>query len=334
MTEAIGNAVQILPWQHARWQEMVAWRASGRLPHALLLCGMRGVGKQHFAAGFAQALLCEQPVTDGRACQACRSCLLFRAGTHPDYQRITPLEEGKSILIDQIRELNASLTLKSHAGGYKIAVLRPADHMNSAAANALLKTLEEPPPHTLLMLITSRPAALPATVRSRCQRMNFTLPPTDAALPWLRERLEPAHDAAQLLAVAGGAPLKAVALAHNGLPQQRATLLDDLDGLQRGVADPVARAAAWLEWGAADCTEWLFGYIVDMIRLKSAPQPPRLRNRDLADPLRRISQRTELSVLYRHLERTQDALRLLSNQVNAQSLLEDALIGWAVDQAA
>lgn len=312
---------------------MLAWRVSGRLPHALLLCGMRGVGKQHLAATFAQALLCAQPAPDGQACQACRPCLLFRAGTHPDYQQITPVEEGKSILIDQIRELNASLAFKSHAGGYKIAALWPADRMNSAAANALLKTLEEPSAHTLLMLITSRPAALPATVRSRCQRINFTLPPTDLALPWLRERLGTAHDAAQLLALAGGAPLKAIALAHNGMPLHRTTLLDDLDSLQRGLADPVARAAAWVEWGATDCVEWLFGYIVDMIRLKLAAHPPRLKNRDLDVQLQRISQRTEIGVLYRHLERTQDALRLLSTQVNAQSLLEEALIGWAVDTA-
>ncbi|MDA1107026.1 MAG: DNA polymerase III subunit delta' [Proteobacteria bacterium] len=339
MTDAIsgvtpGNAAQILPWQHARWQEMLAWRASGRLPHALLLCGMRGVGKQHFAAAFAQALLCAQPAPDGQACRACRPCLLFRAGTHPDYQKITPVEEGKSILIDQIRELNASLAFKSHGEGYKIAALWPADRMNASAANALLKTLEEPSAHTLLMLITSRPAALPATVRSRCQRMNFTLPPADLALPWLSERLGITHDAAQLLALADGAPLKAITLAHNGMPLHRAAMLEDLDGLQRGLADPVSRAAAWVEWGATDCVEWLFGFIADMIRLKSASHHPRLKNCDLDVQLQRISQRTELSVLYRHLERTQDALRLLSTQVNAQSLLEDALIGWAVDTAA
>ena len=160
MSETTDNAAHLLPWQHTRWQEMLARRANGRLPHALLLCGLRGVGKQHFAARFAQALLCEQPASDGQACQACRSCLLFRAGTHPDYWPVTPAEEGKSILIDQIRELNASLVFTSHAGGYKIAALWPADRMNSAAANALLKTLEEPSANTLLMLITSRPAFL------------------------------------------------------------------------------------------------------------------------------------------------------------------------------
>ena len=328
------NARQILPWQRAHWQEMQAWRESGRLPHALLLYGMRGVGKQHFAATFAQALLCAQPASDGQACQTCRPCLLFRAGTHPDYHQITPVEEGKSILIDQIRELNASLAFKSHAGGYKIAALWPVDRMNSAAANALLKTLEEPSAHTLLMLVTSRPAALPATVRSRCQRINFTLPPPDLALPWLCERLGTTHDAAQLLTLADGAPLKAMVLVHNGMPLHRAAMLEDLDAIQRGLADPVSRAATWVEWGAADCIEWLYSYIADMIRLQSASHPPHLKNRDLDVQLRRISKRTELNVLYRHLERTQEALRLLSTQVNAQSLLEDALIGWAVDNAA
>lgn len=323
---------QLLPWQQAQWREILAWRASNRLPHALLLCGARGIGKQHFATAFAQALLCAQPEADGQACQHCSSCRLFVAGSHPDYQSLTPAEEGRAILIDQIRALNGYLALKSHRGGHKVAALWPADRMNTAAANALLKTLEEPAPNTLLMLITSRPSALPATVRSRCQRLSFTPPAPDLAMPWLVERLGAQQEAAQLLALADGAPLRAVTLAHSEVRQHRAAMLEDLEGLQQGRVDPVARSAVWAEWGTADCLEWLFGYIADMIRLQSAPQPPRLKNPDMHGRLQRISKHTELETLYQHLERTLDALRLVSTtQVNAQALLEETLVNWVSD---
>ncbi|MDP1707612.1 MAG: DNA polymerase III subunit delta' [Gammaproteobacteria bacterium] len=327
--DKVAQALRPLPWQQVLWADMQARKSLLRLPHALLMCGIEGVGKRHFADIFTQALLCTRPGPEGQACQVCDACHWFQAGTHPDYRLLAPAEEGRAILIDQIRELNAYFALKSHHGGYKIAVIEPADSMNGAAANALLKTLEEPAPYTLLLLITQRPSRLPATVRSRCQRLTITPPPAQQALPWLRERLDTAADAALLLTLAGGAPLRALDLAQGDICGQRITLLEDLESMQQGQSDPVICAAAWMERGAASSLEWLYGYIIDMIRLQSVPQPPRLRNPDMRDRLQRIAARIGQFTLYQHLDCAVEGLRLLSTQVNSQVLLEEILVGWA-----
>ncbi|MCL4315598.1 MAG: DNA polymerase III subunit, partial [Gammaproteobacteria bacterium] len=175
------NESGLLPWHSAQWDALTARLRAAELPHALLLSGPEGLGKEQFARVFSQALLCAAPRKDGQACQNCPACVMFAAGTHPDFQCIAPAEEGKAIGIDRVRELIAWIALKSHASGHKIALVTPAGRMTIEAANALLKTLEEPPAHSLLMLITDRPALLPATVRSRCQRMLFAVPGHDMA---------------------------------------------------------------------------------------------------------------------------------------------------------
>ncbi len=323
------QALQLLPWQQAPWADLQARKSLSRLPHALLVCGIKGIGKRQFADVFTQALLCTRPGAEGQACQACDACYWFRAGTHPDYRLLAPAEKGRAIRVDQIRELNDYFALKSHHGGYKIAVIEPADSMNSAAANALLKTLEEPAPYTLLLLITHRPSRLPATVRSRCQRLTLTPPPAQQAVPWLSERLDvAADDATLLLTLAGGAPLRALGLAQRDVRGHRTALLEELERIQQGQSDPVTCAAAWVERGAAISLEWLYDYIIDMIRLQSVPQPPRIRNPDMRDRLQRIATRTGLVTLYQHLDGALDGLRLLSTQVNSQILIEQVLIGW------
>ncbi|MFO7642692.1 MAG: DNA polymerase III subunit delta', partial [Candidatus Competibacteraceae bacterium] len=162
-----------LPWHEPLWRQFQQSRAAGRLPHALLLAGPAGLGKLAFAKRLARALLCETPDVEGDACGRCRSCRLFQAGSHPDYRMEQPVEEGKAIRIDPIRELCGFLGFTAQYGGYKIALLEPADRLNLNAANSLLKTLEEPPGDCLLLLVTAHPARLPATVRSRCQKVSF-----------------------------------------------------------------------------------------------------------------------------------------------------------------
>ncbi|MBI5040490.1 MAG: DNA polymerase III subunit delta', partial [Gammaproteobacteria bacterium] len=152
------------PWQDTEWAQLRARAAQRRLPHALLVTGPAGVGKCDFADAFARSLLCKHPAGDGSACGNCEACHLVRAGTHPDYLTVTFIEDKTQIGIDQIRELCRALALKSHAGGYKIAIVTPAERMTVEAANSLLKTLEEPTDNTLLMLVTEQPARLPATI--------------------------------------------------------------------------------------------------------------------------------------------------------------------------
>jgi len=179
-----------LPWQAEHWTRLQARRQRDALPHALLLCGAAGLGKRAFAQRFVQGLLCAEPA-DGDPCGRCRSCLLVAAGTHPDVVSLSfgSRKDGvqrSEIVVDQIRELSARLAMSSQFGGWQVATIDPADAMNPAAANALLKTLEEPSAQTMLVLLSDAPWRLPQTIRSRCQRIEFQLPAAAAALAWLQ----------------------------------------------------------------------------------------------------------------------------------------------------
>ena len=134
----------LYPWQADVFADLQQRRVQGRLPHALLISGPVGIGKQQLANVFSQSLLCAEPQADDLACGQCHACSLYAAGTHPDLFRLSPEEDSKVIKIDQIRTLIEKISLSSHYGRYRMVILNPADAMNIAAANALLKTLEEP----------------------------------------------------------------------------------------------------------------------------------------------------------------------------------------------
>lgn len=320
---------ELLPWHKVQWQSFIHCLRTGRLPHALLLTGLRGLGKNHFARFIAQAILCTQPRPDGQACTLCRPCLLYLAGTHPDCRRVSPSEEGRDILVDQIRDINAYMALKSHYAGYKIVIISPAERMNPAASNSLLKTLEEPAAPSILVLVTSQPALLLPTVRSRCQRIHFTRPPESLAQAWLADHIDAKYSTKQLLALAGGAPLVAVDLATNDTAARRLAMLDDLGKLAQGQADPLAIAAKWLQWGIEVPLYGLLSWAEDMIRLKSAPNPPYLANRGIQQSLQQFAERLELTELYSHLNRINEALLLANRQISPQLPLESILLSWS-----
>jgi len=242
--------VSLAPWLTETWQQLVARRTQNRLPHALLLCGAAGLGKRAFADAFAAALLCQQPRADGSACSACRACVLLRAGSHPDLVRIglELRDDGKprsEIVIEQIRRFSERVALTPQFGGLQIALIDPADALNISAANALLKTLEEPTPATLIMLVADEPSRLPATIRSRCQRIELRLPAAAQALDWLAANGIEAKAAHAALAASGGNPGLALAWAKSGGLALRDEVAADLRGLQAGKASAVDVANRW-----------------------------------------------------------------------------------------
>jgi DNA polymerase-3 subunit delta' len=241
--------MNIPPWHTELWTRLQARRQRDALPHALLLCGPQGLGKRDFLRRFVRGLLCQHP-QDGNACGACRSCLLFDAGTHPDYVALSYglRKDGvqrAEIVVDQIRELSARLATASQFGGWQIASIDPADAMNTAAANALLKTLEEPARQTMLILVADAPWRMPATIRSRCQRIDFALPKQDEALSWLQAA--GVRDAPAALAAAGGNPGLARIWAEAGALAQRQEVRKDLAALASGRGDAVAMSRRWLD---------------------------------------------------------------------------------------
>src|SRR5712664_4154318 len=212
-----------------------------RLPHALLIHGMRGVGKLALAEHIAQLLLCESADEAAKPCGACPGCRWFLGGNHPDFRRLEPEslaqpsdqqtdeEQASStgrrakpsieIKIDQVRELADFLNVGSHRGKLRVALMHPAEHMNPHAANALLKALEEPPSGVVFLLVSHRPAGLLPTIRSRCIALPVPVPPREAALQWLAE--QGVKDAGRWLAYAGGAPLQALDYAADAAAWER-----------------------------------------------------------------------------------------------------------------
>lgn len=301
--------------------------APQRLPHALLLAGPAGLGKNTFGLHLAQGLLCAQPAPSG-ACGDCHGCRLYRAGSHPDLALIGPLEDGKAILVDQIRALGEFLHLTPHIAARKVVVLTPAEAMNLNAANALLKLLEEPPAGSYLILIATRLSRLPATLRSRCTRVEFHRPSQDQGLAWLHTQWPNPGEAELLLELAQGAPLRALELAKSDYLQQRLQLMDDIQALSTGKTDPLACAARWKTLGAGSCLTWLEGWIGSLIKLSMAPGGETRVDATAKERLQALQKQLNLKHLFQFLERVVESKNLLSGPLDELLLLEDLLIRW------
>ncbi len=318
---------ELHPWNRAQAHRLMS--ALDRLPHALLLAGPVGLGKNAFAWHLTRRLLCTQPAPEAEPCGICHSCRLYQAGTHPDVIQIAPEEQGKAILIDQIRALAGFLQLKPHSAPSKVAVISPAEAMNLNAANALLKMLEEPPAGSYLILVGAKLQRLPATIRSRCTRLDFPRPERQAALSWLHSQGETPTDAELLLDLADGAPLRALELKRTDYLAQRRQLMDDIASLAGPHADPLACAVRWKTLGAARSLAWLELWVADRIKLGMAPGTPSRSNPDDMGRLQAPQKQLDLKQLFDFLEAVAESRNLLGGPLDELLLLEDILIRWA-----
>lgn len=270
------------PWQEQVWIRLTERRE--RLPHALLVHGRPGIGKRHLAEVLAQSLLCEDRSKQDLACGICSACAWFAAGNHPDYRLIQPealspieedaeagevSEEGKKkpskqIKIEQIRALSDFLNLGSHRNGYRVVLIYPAESMNPGAANALLKSLEEPSAGVIFVLVSHQPSRLLATVRSRCHALALSLPARALSLRWLQEQGN--NTTAAELAFAGDAPLAAAAL-QNDEAQTRRKLFDLL-GQPAASALTLADFCQRMQPGPV--VDWMLKWTYDLIALASS----------------------------------------------------------------
>lgn len=224
----------IYPWQEAQWRRATKQFWGDRAPHALLFSGEQGLGKLDFALQLTQWLLCAQK--QDSACGSCRSCTWMQQKQHPDVYIVRPQEKSEIIKIEQIREIIADVMQTSQQGGYRIVIIEPAEGMNVASSNALLKTLEEPPAKVLFILISHQLNALLPTIRSRCQTISFTTPSFEMSQDWLLTQDIPKEKIAFLLSMAGNAPLLAKQLYEQG------NWLDYLNLLQNFIELPLQNA--------------------------------------------------------------------------------------------
>ncbi len=235
--------VEVYPWQAALWQTL-----AGRVEHAhaYLLHGPIGIGKRALAERLMARLLCRSPVGLD-ACGQCKSCLLLAAGSHPDNFILEPEEADKAIKVDQVRELVSFVVQTSQFGGRKVVLVEPAEAMNLNAANALLKSLEEPSGDTVLLLISHQPSRLLPTVKSRCVQQACPLPSEVDSLAWLAQALPESStdERRELLSLAAGSPLAAVSLQAQGVREQRAQVVEGVKKLLKQQLAPSQLAEGW-----------------------------------------------------------------------------------------
>jgi DNA polymerase-3 subunit delta' len=340
------------------WEQFCAWR--DRLPHALLLTGQRGIGKFDLARAFAGSLLCENPLPSRAGCGACLACGWMKQGNHPDFRQVQPEalagedgeggeggadgEGGESkgaggkkkpsqqIAIGQIRALDDFLHVGTHRLGLRIVLLHPAEAMNRATANSLLKSLEEPVPGTLFLLVSNEPERLLPTIRSRCQRLPVPLPEVSRARAWLAAVGVGDGEIAGWLALAGGSPFLAAELAAG---DERA-LLDALvtELAKGGRADPLAQAAA-LDRAVKATTrpaalkrvvEWGQKWFADLILL-SCGQAPRYFLAQRA-PLQDLAARAGLSSLLAFHRKALQYRQQCEQPLNSRLFLEDFFLSY------
>ena len=209
------------PWLLQDMSGLLDRSSQGRLPHALLLSGIDGIGKRAFSQCLAETLLCQKPSAKG-ACGDCDSCSQLLADSHPDFRKLVPEGANAAIKVDPIRALVDWLQLTASQSSYRIALLEQADTLNRNAANSLLKTLEEPGDHAVLILSATRAGALPATVRSRCQKVTLKMADQSAAVQWLTGKVD---DPALALREASGGPYLALANASEETAAAKELLL-------------------------------------------------------------------------------------------------------------
>lgn len=311
------------PWLKAAEQEFASRLRTGRLAHACLLSGPRGLGKSGLARSMAATLLC---LEGGEiACGECRSCELLRSGAHPDFRLITCEINEKTdkmrteVVIDQVRELNAVMHLTHGLSPRKVVLIDPAEAMNRNTANALLKTLEEPPGDGVILLVSHDPSRLPATIRSRCQAIHVRLPEETVAVQWLVESTACDEALARdALGASAGSPLAAQSLLQSGEIERFRDLGRMLERVQ---ADPAAVTAALVSCADMDqdgLWSWISLLVASRLRAGLGPDSPGMRSRPgLA---RRVA---ELQLL---ADRNRQAQ---SSQLRKDLLLRDWLIQWS-----
>jgi DNA polymerase-3 subunit delta' len=312
-----------LPWLGTTQRRLRESMQAQRLPHASLILSTPGLGAEPLADWLAALALCES--TAQRPCGTCTSCVLLRSDTHPDFHRVRLEEDAKQIKVDQIRDLIDALTTKSYRGGYKVGLIDGAEALNTNGANAFLKTLEEPSARTLLIMIARPTHRLPATIASRCLRIALRPPAATAAVAWLETHGPEGVHWEGPLALAGGAPLRALELHAAGLGALETEMQDQLRTLAAGTVDVTLLAEQWARSDLGLRILWLENWITrrvhtylgdagstqsaERVRLPAALLKPKIR------------------ALFELLDAARDLRRLMMTGMNLQLALEAVLLG-------
>ena len=317
------------PWQDSLWQQM-AGRAQHA--HAYLLHGPAGIGKRALAERLMASLLCKTPV-GLEACGSCKSCSLLAAGSHPDNYILEPEEADKAIKVDQVRDLVSFVVQTAQLGGRKVVLVEPTESMNINAANALLKSLEEPSGNTILLLVSHQSSRLLPTLRSRCVQQACPLPSEALSLEWLAKALPETgpEERGELLTLAGGSPLVAIKLQAQGVREQRAAVVEGVKKLLKRELSASQLAESWKTIPLLLLFDWFCDWSSLILRYQLTQDEEGLGLADMRKVLQYLAQKTPqdkvLSIQDWILVQRQKVLGKAN--LNRELLLEALLVQWA-----
>ena len=326
---SINNPV-VYPWHESDWKQLSDQHNQRRMHHALLFTGKSGLGKRGFGRHLAAYILCQQSEKN-EPCGQCKGCLLREAGTHPDLLIIAPEEKGRFIKIDLIRRANDLLSKTSQMNGYKIVIINDADALNISAANALLKNLEEPASRTLFVLISDQVGRVPATVRSRCYKVELTTPDEQQTKSWLNS--VSSLDTSQLdlvLALSDRAPLLARNIIEEGGLEARQQVIKGLVMLNKNKLSAIEVAQQWQKLDLLVILDWILLWTTDLIKFSMSKDECALKNLDMQVFLSKIVHLILVDELYLYMDKVQKLRQalLLGHNPNKALLLESILLDW------
>ncbi len=337
------DVITVLPWLEQSWQQLADYINQARIPQALLVSGKPGTGKRQLIDLYAQALLCELPREDCLPCGHCHSCTLINAQTHPDLIIVEPEEPGKLIGIDIIRQTINRLALKPQFDSNRVVIIHSADALNNAAANAFLKCLEEPADRTSIILVAEKTSKLPATIRSRCQKLLIAQPDCATAVNWLKQQrvtacrsqlalstyIPAGKDCEALLQLAQGSPLLAKEYADKNYLAVRNDYFNDWLKVANGTVNVLLLAEQWQKQEQAilsDVFIWITEWVMTLIKLGSNLSDCQT---EAKTALQELTERLDLQELYQFYDLLLLSQKQLDSQLNRQLMIEQLLIEWS-----
>ncbi|OOF46324.1 DNA polymerase III subunit delta' [Rodentibacter trehalosifermentans] len=314
----------LYPWLTPLYAKIAQTFSQGLGHHALLIKSDSGLGVERLFEALSQRIMCLSPQQTS-SCGHCHACHLMQANTHPDYHELSPIED-KDIGVDQVREINEIVAQHAQQNGNKAIYVKGAERLTEAAANALLKTLEEPRPNTYFLLQADSAASLLATIYSRCQVWNLPLPPKEMAQSWLQTQCEAEkQDISTALSMGLGRPLLALAVLQQGLIEQRKDFLRQFWRFYRR-RSPLELLPLFDKEHYLRQLDWILAFLADSLKHKLAING----HRQVTDLMRGVEQfsdeQTALGLLQAIQIMQKVRLDLCSiNGVNVELILLDGL---------